>query len=210
MISTSQLAYTYDGESYLSFPDINCKPKEILLLLGKSGVGKTTLLHLIGGLMGAQSGTIKIGQQHLDELQLWELDKFRGKNIGIIFQQSHFIASISVLENLMIAQTMAGSKSDSDFCLDLLKDLGIAHKAQKKTSDLSQGEKQRLSIARALVNKPKVILADEPTSALDDDNCEEVLNLLSTHAEEIGAALVIVTHDTRLKERIPNQITLQS
>ncbi|NNF33229.1 MAG: ATP-binding cassette domain-containing protein [Saprospiraceae bacterium] len=208
MIETKDITYSYDNKTVLSFPDIICKDNDILLLLGQSGVGKTTLLHLIGGLMQTSSGSILVNGKDMERMSSSELDHFRGKNIGIIFQQSHFVKSISVIENLLLAQSLAGKDSDKRHCQALLDRLGIGYKANDKPSNLSQGEKQRLSIARAIVNDPKVILADEPTSALDDHNCEEVLKLLEEQAKSIGAALIIVTHDSRLKDRIPHQIIL--
>ena len=208
MIETKDISYSYDGKSYLSFPDISCKENDILLLLGQSGVGKTTLLHLIGGLMQTSSGSILVNGRDMEKMNISELDHFRGQNIGIIFQQAHFVKSISVIENLLLAQSLAGKAQDRNHCNSLLDRLGIGYKANDKTSNLSQGEKQRLSIARAIVNNPQVILADEPTSALDDHNCEEVLKLLEEQAKSIGAALIIVTHDSRLKDRIPQQIIL--
>lgn len=210
MIATQGLQFSYDGREVITFPDIQCQEKDILLLLGKSGVGKTTLLHLMGGLMQSDQGKIIIGKTDLSSLTSSQLDQFRGNNIGIVFQQPHFVKSISVLENLILAQTLAGNKSDEELCIHFLKKLSIAYKADDKPSNLSQGEKQRLSIARALVNKPKLVLADEPTSALDDENCDAVLEMLEEMVQEVGAALIIVTHDTRLKERIPHQIILGS
>ena len=124
-----------------------------------------------------------------------------------VFQKNHFVASLSVLENLKIAQFFGG-KEDEQKCKDLLKRLNILDKANKSINILSEGEKQRVAIARALVNNPALILADEPTSALDDANCGEVIDLLEEQAGEAGAALVIVTHDTRLKEKVSNQLTL--
>ena len=209
MIETKDISYSYDGKSFLSFPDISCKENDILLLLGQSGVGKTTLLHLIGGLMLTSSGSILVNGQDMEKMSISDLDHFRGQNIGIIFQQAHFVKSISVIENLLLAQSLAGKDQDRVHCNSLLDRLGIGYKANDKTSNLSQGEKQRLSIARAIVNNPQVILADEPTSALDDHNCEEVLKLLEEQAKSIGAALIIVTHDSRLKDRIPQQIFLE-
>jgi putative ABC transport system ATP-binding protein len=210
MIETRDIAYSYDGKEFLSFPNISCKGNEILLLLGKSGVGKTTMLHLIGGLMKSTKGQVVIDGTDLNTLNQGEMDHFRGQHIGVIFQQAYFIRSISVLENMMLAQSLAGNKVDKEYCRSLLERLNIAYKADDSPDNLSQGEKQRLSIARAIVNKPSVILADEPTSALDDDNCNEVLELLEEQARDIGAALVIVTHDSRLKDRIDNHISLGS
>ena len=208
MIETKDITYSYDNKTMLSFPDITCKDNDILLLLGQSGVGKTTLLHLIGGLMQTSSGSILVNGKDMEKMSSSELDYFRGRNIGIIFQQAHFVKSISVIENLLLAQSLAGKDADKKHCQMLLDRLGIGYKANDKPSNLSQGEKQRLSIGRAIVNDPQVILADEPTSALDDHNCEEVLKMLEEQAKSIGAALIIVTHDSRLKDRIPHQIIL--
>lgn len=207
MLITKSLQYQYrDGQSF-EFPDITCEKKEKLLVLGSSGVGKSTLLHLLGGLLNAQSGSIILNHKEMVGMTPSSLDKFRGENIGIVFQKNHFVASLSVLENLKIAQFFGG-KEDEQKCKDLLNRLNILGKANKSINTLSEGEKQRVAIARAVVNNPSLILADEPTSALDDKNCNEVINLLEEQAENAGAALVIVTHDTRLKDIVSNQITL--
>jgi len=137
-----------------------------------------------------------------------KLDRFRGQNIGIIFQKNHFIESLNVIENLMLSQKLAGVTIDKNFCLKTLQALNIDHKAKSKIRNLSEGEKQRVNIARAVVHKPKLVLADEPTSALDDENCAKVVDLLRNQAQEIGAALLIVTHDTRLKSIVEKQIVL--
>lgn len=207
MLNTKSLQYQYsDGKSF-QFPDIQCEKRDKLLVLGTSGVGKSTLLHLLGGLLNAQKGSIQLANQEMVGMSPSAMDKFRGDNIGIVFQKNHFVASLTVLENLMIAQYFGG-KEDEKKCMDLLERLNIEDKADKSINTLSEGEKQRVAIARALVNNPTLILADEPTSALDDKNCEEVILLLEEQAKEAGAALVIVTHDTRLKEKVSNQITL--
>lgn len=210
MIRTKDLTFTYPGGKPITFPDMHCEARDVLLLLGHSGVGKTTLLHLMGGLMSPQSGHIRIDEQDIAELKSEQLDRYRGKHIGIIFQNYHFVASLSVLENLLIAQYLGTGKQDKAYCLELLDRLNIKEKADRSINALSQGEKQRVAIARALANRPSVILADEPTSALDDENCVEVLNLLKDQTLQSNAALVIVTHDTRLKSEIANQITLTS
>lgn len=208
MLHTESLTYQYpDGESFV-FPNLICKTNEQLLVLGSSGVGKSTLLHLLGGLLTAQSGVISIGGQKMTTLQGGALDKFRGDHIGIIFQKNHFVASLSVVENLMIAQYFGMGREDRKQCLSLLDQLGMSDKADEKIANLSEGQKQRVAIARALVNSPKVILADEPTSALDDENCLKVINLLEEQAKAADAALIIVTHDARLKDVVSNQITL--
>lgn len=209
MLQTNQLAFSYTGTQKLTFPDINCQKGEHWLLLGLSGSGKTTLLHLLGGLLSPTSGSVKVGDTELKKLSTAALDKFRGKNIGIIFQKAHFVRSLTVQENLMLAQQLAGVSIDKNRISDLLNRLNVGHKLHSKTNELSQGEQQRVAIARAIVNQPTVILADEPTSALDDENCEEVIRLLEEQAAAVGATLLVVTHDGRLKERFEKQIVIR-
>lgn len=209
MLRTQQLEYTYPGNKPITFPDIQCEKGSQWLLLGQSGTGKTTLLHLLGGIRKPQKGKVYIANQELNTLSSTALDQFRGKNIGIVFQQSHFVQSLTVGENLQLAQTLAGHSADPKRIKKLLDRLNIGDKIGDRTNRLSQGEQQRVAIARALVNSPGLILADEPTSALDDENCKEVIDLLETQAKEEGATLVIVTHDGRLKEFFDHKIILE-
>lgn len=209
MIQTQNLAYTYAGENEIIFPDIYCEAKEILLILGASGVGKTTLLHLLGGILSVQHGSVLIGGTEINRLTGAQTDHFRGRNIGIVFQQNHFVDSLNVIENIILAQSLAGHRTDKSKAQRLLDRLNIGNKAGQSVKNLSQGEKQRVAIARALVNDPKVILADELTSALDDENCNEVLSLLQEQAHDVGSALIVVTHDTRLREKIARKIILE-
>ncbi|MEL6133926.1 MAG: ATP-binding cassette domain-containing protein, partial [Bacteroidota bacterium] len=137
-----------------------------------------------------------------------DLDHFRGRNIGIIFQQAHFVAALTVKENLQLAQKLSGNVIDHDRIIDMLTRLGIANKAHQSTYRLSLGEQQRVAIARALINRPKLLLADEPTSSLDDFHTQEVISLLEEQAHAAGAALIIVTHDNRLKEHFSNSVEL--
>ena len=208
MLQTNQLHFSYTGAQTLSFPDFTCQKGEQWLLLGQSGSGKTTLLHLLGGLLSPTKGSVKIGDTDLKSLSTAALDKFRGKNVGIIFQKAHFVSALTVQENLILAQQLAGLAIDKQRITDLLNRLNVGHKLHAKTNELSQGEQQRVAIARAIVNQPAVILADEPTSALDDENCEEVIQLLEEQAAAVGATLLVVTHDGRLKERFEKQIKI--
>lgn len=202
-----QFSYPNKGESF-RFPDIACTPEQPLLILGQSGKGKTTLLHLLGGLLRPQSGSIRIGNTDIVELSDSQLDAFRGQQIGIVFQQSHFVAAVSVLENLLLAPAMAGIRADKQRALALLTRLNLADKAHMRPAHLSVGQRQRAAIARALMCNPAVILADEPTSALDDENAHEVITLLRESAAAYNASLLIVTHDSRLKAVIENTIAL--
>lgn len=208
MIRITDLRYSYDGKTFLTFPDITLKEKEDLLIIGPSGVGKTTLLHLLAGLLRPTEGEISIDNKDITRLSGAALDHFRGQNIGLVFQTPHFIKSLNVLENLKLVQRLPGTKKNTDRPHELLDRLGLSTHKTKKTYQLSQGQQQRLSIALALVNGPKVILADEPTSSLDDQNCNEVTRLLKDQAIAEAANLIIITHDARLKSDFSNQITL--
>ncbi len=208
MLKASQISHSYKGTQRFDFPDINCQAGQTLLVLGQSGVGKTTLLHILAGILKPESGEITIDGTALYAQSGNKLDKFRGKNIGIVFQKPHFVSSITAKENLLLAQKMAGNPANESRVMELLERLNIAHRAGALTYKMSQGEQQRLSIARAIINKPKLILADEPSSALDDTNCEQLVRLLEEQAKLLNASLVIVTHDNRLKSFYDNQIEL--
>ena len=208
MIETQNLTYKYNKGPHLTFPDISCNKEEHWLILGESGSGKTTFLHLISGLLKPLSGKILIDGEDLASLSGKQLDYFRGDHIGIVFQRSHFVRSLTVTENLLLANYLSGLPQDKDKVNTYLARLNLKEKANVRINNLSQGEQQRVAIARALINDPKVIFADEPTSALDDKNCFEVLQLIEDQAREQGATLLIVTHDQRLKDRFANQIDL--
>ncbi|MCB0647249.1 MAG: ATP-binding cassette domain-containing protein [Saprospiraceae bacterium] len=208
-IRFDKVSYRYKGGQQLSFPDLTISKGETCLVIGESGVGKTTCLHLMAGLMKSDAGDVVINGTRINGLSQSAMDHFRGQNIGVIFQQNHFISSLNVIDNVLMSQYLGGVKRDEAFGLELLKRLGMSHKATKKTNALSQGERQRVSIARALAARPSIILADEPTSALDDSNTTEVFRLLKDQADFLGSSLVIVTHDTRLKDLIPHQIELK-
>ena len=206
MLEPKNLRFKYDNNLELNFPDIKTS-KENLLILGASGVGKTTFLHLLSGLLKPINGEIDLLGTKISKLKMSEMDRFRGKNIGIVFQKPHFINSLTVKENLQLAQYIS-KKNDKNRIQSLLESLGIEDKANKKTQNLSQGERQRVSIALAIVNSPKLILADEPTSSLDDLNCDKVINILKNQASKYKAKLIIITHDYRLKKHFKNTLSL--
>jgi len=208
MIQTSQLVYAYNDKVKFTFPDLNLADQEDLLILGPSGVGKTTFLHLLAGLLPADAGVIKIQDTDLAQLSRKRLDAFRGKHIGIVFQKARFVHALTVEENLQLKQYFSQRKTDKSKHLALLARLGIEDQMRKKTHELSEGQKQRLSIALALVNEPSVIFADEPTASLDDVNCDSVLELLQEEARLNKSNLLIITHDHRAKSRFKNHIIL--
>ncbi len=212
MISIEGLSYQYPSQNEatkkISFPDFKVARGEQFILLGQSGSGKTTLLHLLGGLIRAQQGNIKVEEIDITQLSEIMLDQFRGKQVGFIFQKNHLIASLSVRNNLLMAPFLAGKKQDRDRVDQVLEELGLLEKRDSQIHQLSQGQAQRVAIARAIINKPALILADEPTSALDDTNCEKVIQLLTKVASENNAALIVATHDQRLKDKIAKKIIL--
>ena len=206
MIQTNNLSIKYESHK-IKFPDINLNSGDSLLILGKSGSGKTSMLNLLGGLASPNSGTVCINSQIIHSLTSNQIDKFRGSNIGFVFQTPHFIKSLSVQENLELTQYLVG-ETHRHYSDRLLKKVGLLNRKNDSVNTLSEGEKQRISIVRALINQPKVILADEPTSALDDESCNEVISLLKELSLENQAVLIIVTHDKRLKKKFTQFIDL--
>lgn len=208
MIETRDLKFSYPKDQSFTFPDIHLAPEEHLLVLGPSGVGKTTLLNLLSGILPAESGTITIDGVQLTSLNRESLDEFRGANIGLVFQQYHYVKSLTVEENLKLRQYFPKKIIDRTRRLAMAERLGLSPILHKKIIHLSQGQQQRLSIALGLIHQPKVVLADEPTSNLDDSNCERVLSLLKEEAQLCGSSLVIITHDKRVTAYFKNQMVL--
>ncbi len=208
MVKTSSLRYTYQNAQELSFPDVDLTPGEHLLVIGPSGVGKTTLLHLMSGLLPPSQGSITIDGTTLSSLSRKELDHYRGAYIGLIFQQYHFIKSLNVADNLRLRQSYPKNSEDKQRRQELTQRLGLAEHTYKKVTALSQGQQQRLSIALGLIHRPKIIFADEPTSNLDDENTAAVIELLKEEVAICKSSLVIITHDTRVMSHFQNTVTL--
>ena len=206
MLKTESLNIDYVERS-LSFPDIDMSNINQLLIIGQSGSGKTSLLNAIGGLQKPSAGKVWINETDIYQLSSKKLDFFRGRNIGFVFQQPHFITSLDVESNLKFAQYFVG-KRDVMVIHKLLDQVGLLHRKKSRIHELSEGEKQRISIIRAVINSPSIILADEPTSALDDNSCEKILELINSIAVENSAKLIIVTHDQRLKDKYSQKLNL--
>lgn len=206
MLEIKNIEFYYQQDQKFNLPDISLQAGKELLILGRSGSGKTTLLNIIAGLLKPIKGEVSIDGVSIYSLSGAKLDKFRGKNLGIIFQKPHILSPLTVEENLKLANFFVGQQGEKNETL--LKELGIYEKRKAKVNTLSEGEAQRVSIARALANGPKLILADEPTASLDDYNASVVIRLLQEQAKKFNAALIIVTHDQRVKEHIPNHINI--
>jgi len=210
MIKIEGLHFGYTNHKILSIPQLEVKDDEHLMILGNSGSGKTTMLHILGGLLAPNEGKVVIGQSDIYQLSSAQRDKYRGQNIGLIFQKPHLISALTVQDNLLLAQYLSGTAQDKGRVKEVLAELDISDKAHEKVKSLSQGQQQRVTIARALINRPRVILADEPTASLDDENAVRVMQMLKSNAARYSAALVIATHDQRVKEEFDVQLNLSS
>jgi putative ABC transport system ATP-binding protein len=209
MIRIEQLRFGYrNGDDVLRLDEFVLEPKSDVLVVGPSGCGKTTLLHLIAGLLLPGSGRDIVDGQDLAQLSPAARDRFRGQHIGIVLQQFHLLPTLTAIQNLLVAQTIAGLPAERSVAHSMLNALGVDERVDAYPHELSIGQQQRVAIARALVNHPKLLLADEPTSNLDDEACAAVADLLLGTARQQGVSLLIATHDSRLKSRIPRQLAL--
>jgi len=207
MIELRQLQHTY-ADAPIHYPDWQVEDQGHALILGTSGSGKTTLLHLICGLLQPTAGEILIDGQSLAGLSSKKRDRFRGEHVGIVFQRPHLVKSLTVLENLQLAAHLSGKKVHSSKYTDVLEALDLGELKHRKPHELSEGQAQRVSIARAVIHDPIILAADEPTASLDDANCARVLQLLKQQASARNATLLIATHDHRIKTSFTNQLVL--
>jgi putative ABC transport system ATP-binding protein len=199
------ISFARGGRPILSGFNLLLGTGEQALLLGPSGSGKTSLLNLAAGLLTPDSGVVLLDGEPMTASPAAR-DALRRRKVGIIFQTLRLISALSLRGNLELAARLAGQPTDG---IDrLLEQLALAHRAEARPRALSQGEAQRAAIARALVARPALLLADEPTSALDDDNAARVAALLTGLAANQGTALLVATHDSRLKAHIPRTIQL--
>jgi ABC-type lipoprotein export system ATPase subunit len=208
MISVRGLAHRYGAAEALRLPDWQVAQGERWLVLGASGCGKTTLLHVLAGLIRPSEGKVSVFDADLLSLQGKQLDAWRGANVGIVLQALHLLKHLSVRDNLRLAQYLARLPQDDGRVDETLGALGIGSKAGRRPAELSQGEQQRVAIARAVVNRPRLLLADEPTANLDDAAAEAAIALLAEQAGRYGATLVVATHDARVKRNFEKKLSL--
>ena len=181
---------------------------EIVAIVGKSGTGKSTLLHILGTLDKPDSGEVLFDGNNVFDMSEKNVSEFRNKSIGFIFQFHHLLPEFTALENVMIASMISGKKNEEK-AKELLKEVGITDRESHKPSEISGGEAQRVAIARALINSPRLVLADEPTGNLDTENADAVMKILFSLREKFNHTFVIVTHNEEFAQRCDRVINLK-
>jgi putative ABC transport system ATP-binding protein len=189
--------------------DLDVAPGEFLAILGPSGGGKSTLLHLLGGIDAPTSGSVQVGGRDLGSLSDAELTLYRRRDVGIVFQFFNLLPHLDVIENVELPRLLDGRGDARERAIELLERVGLAHRAGAHPYELSGGEMQRVAIARALVTGARLLLADEPTGNLDTRNGEQVLALLTEIRRERGVTLVLATHSEAAAARADRRIEIR-
>lgn len=208
MLAIAGLRHEYAGRTVLRVDAWSVARGEPALVLGPSGSGKSTLLNVIAGLTVPAAGEVLVDGVAVSSLPPAGRDAFRGRRVGLVPQRLHLIDVISVRDNLRLAQRLAGLPPDDQRIGQVLASLDLSARAGARASTLSVGEAQRVSVARAVMNRPAIVLADEPTSALDDANCERAIALLLSQCQACDATLIVATHDHRIAPRFARRLTL--
>jgi putative ABC transport system ATP-binding protein len=208
MILVEGIRHRYGDRQVLALDEWEARAGEHWLVLGASGSGKTTLLGILGGLLRPSAGRVTVAGQDLTAVSGAALDRFRGQHLGFVPQKLHLVSSLDVEDNLLLAPYLAGLPQDRARVRQVLGVLGLADRARAKPAELSHGQAQRVAVARAVINRPRLILADEPTSNLDDAHCAHAIELLESQAAACGATLVVATHDQRVRARFERRIEL--
>lgn len=215
MISISDLTKDYpDGQGIvraLTLPKLEIADAEQWALVGPSGSGKSTLLHILSGLTKPTTGSVSIDVVKLNDQSPEFLSNWRGKNIGYVLQTLSLLPSLSAFDNILTGAYFAGIKLTDKVkneVKDMLSNMGLANMGHKKPAQLSQGQQQRVAIARSLIKKPKLILADEPSASLDRETSSNIMDMLINYANANGATLLISTHDPEIRSRFNKEISL--
>jgi len=185
----------------LDIPEFRVAPGEQVVLVGHSGCGKTTLLHVIAGISRPDSGKVRIDDWDLTLLPEAECDRFRAERIGYVFQTFNLLAGFSALENVLLSMRFARGRPDKARAKQLLNRVGLSHRTTHRPAQLSVGEQQRVAVARALANKPRLLLADEPTANVDAGHQQQILDLIRETCREEDVALILVTHSREVAEQ---------
>ncbi|MCC7222800.1 MAG: ABC transporter ATP-binding protein [Chitinophagales bacterium] len=211
MINAQNIKKSYGDLAVLKGIDFSVSEAEIVSVVGASGAGKSTLLHILGTLDRADSGTLRIADIEVGKLNDREMAKFRNQHIGFVFQFHHLLPEFTALENVLMPALIAGrtAKDATPQAQKLLSFLGLEARAQHKPNALSGGEQQRVAVARALMNQPKVVLADEPSGNLDSDTAHNLHRLFFDLRTEFKQTFVIVTHNEDLANMADRKITMK-
>lgn len=210
MIRVEKIVKSFGSLTVLKGVDIEIPAEKVIAIVGPSGAGKTTLLQIMGTLSHADSGKVFIDGSDVFSMNDRQMAAFRNKNIGFVFQFHHLLPEFTALENVCIPAFIARENREKveKRAMDLLNFLGLSHRLEHKPSELSGGEQQRVAVARALINQPKVILADEPSGNLDSKNKDELHNLFFSLRDEFRQTFVVVTHDKELAAMADLHLTM--
>ncbi|MDB5289516.1 MAG: transporter related [Phycisphaerales bacterium] len=217
-LNISKLKKSYrspDGQSVpvIDLPSLTLEDGEQVALIGGSGCGKTTLLHLIAGILAADSGRIEYslgteGVVEIGGLSESQRDVFRGRHVGYVYQTHHLLPGFTALENVLLGMSFTGRAHDPAWAKRLLGEVGLSERLHYKPQKLSVGQQQRVAVARALANRPKLVLADEPTGALDPRTAQQVLELIRNLCREVNASLLLVSHDPAIARQLSRTLAL--
>jgi putative ABC transport system ATP-binding protein len=210
LLALENIRYRVEETAILDSSSLSIAAGEKILILGPSGSGKTTLLHIMAGILPPGEGRVLFEGHSLSDLTVEQRDRQRAERTGMVLQKLHVISYLSAFDNLALVYSGLHKPVDKKKIFQRLADVGLAGKEYQKAGTLSQGETQRLAIARAIIHDPAIVFADEPTAALDDANTEKIMALLLSQVAKSGAALIVATHDARIKHSLERTITIEN